>query len=109
MAARIGAATVGTFAGFALKQDLSPFGGRALLRLLAMAGLEAGGILALSLALFYSSTIVVLPITITLGGVGAAFTVGFALIFLKERVELNYAVGVMVLIASVVAVLYFTA
>ena len=37
------------------------------------------------------------------------YSISFLLIFLKERVEFNYAVGVMVLIASVVSVLYFTA
>jgi drug/metabolite transporter (DMT)-like permease len=101
MAARLGAAAVGLLAGLALKQNLSPFGGKALVRLLAMGALEAGGILAFSLTFFHSSSIIVLPITTTLGGMGAVFTVGFAFIFLKERVELNYALGVLILIASV--------
>jgi drug/metabolite transporter (DMT)-like permease len=109
LAARLGAASVGLVAGLALKQDLKPFGGKPLLRLLVMGALEAAGILVFSLALFYSSTIAVLPITTTLGAMGVVFTVGFALIFLKERVELNYALGVLVLIASVGALLYFTA
>ncbi len=109
MAARLGAAAVGLVAGLSLRQNLSPFGGKPLARLMAMGALEAGGILAFSLTFFYSSTIVVLPITTTLGGMGAVFTVGFALIFLKERVELNYAVGVLGLTASVGALLYFTA
>jgi drug/metabolite transporter (DMT)-like permease len=109
MAARIGAACVGLLSGLALRQDLRPFGGLPLVRLLAMGVLEAGGILAFSLALFYSSSLVVLPITTTLGGMGAVFTVGYALLLIKERVELNYALGVLVLIASVGALLYFTA
>src|SRR6267378_2286078 len=74
-----------------------------------MGALEAAGILAFTLALFYTSTIAILPITTTLGGMGVVFTVGLALIFLKERVEPSYAVGAMVLIASVAALLYFTA
>jgi drug/metabolite transporter (DMT)-like permease len=109
MAARLGAAAVGLLAGLALKQNLSPFGGKALVRLLAMGTLEACGILAFSLTFFYSSSMIVLPIITTLGGMGAVFTVGFALIFLKEKVKPNYALGVLVLIASVGLLLYFTA
>src|SRR5437899_1796806 len=40
VAARLGAASVGTLAGLALKQNLKPFGGEPLLRLLAMGALE---------------------------------------------------------------------
>ncbi len=109
LAARLGAASVGILTGLALKQDLEPFGGRPFLRLLAMGALEASGILAFTLALFYSSTIAVLPITTTLGGMGVVFTVGFALILMKERVGLNYGLGILIIVASVGALLYFTA
>jgi drug/metabolite transporter (DMT)-like permease len=107
VAARLGAASVGLVTGLALKQNLKPFGGKPLLRLLAMGALEAGGILAFTLALFYSSTITVLPITTTLGGMGVVFTVGYALVLTKERVGLNYALGILILIASVTTLLYF--
>jgi drug/metabolite transporter (DMT)-like permease len=109
LAARLGAASVGVLAGLAFRQNLKPFGGEPLRRLLVMGALEAGGILAFSLALFYASTVAVLPITTTLGGMSAVFTVGFALVFLKERVGPSYAVGAVVLIASVAALLYLTA
>jgi len=109
VAARLGAASVGALAGIALKQNLKPFGGGALHRLLVMGALEACGILAFTLALFYTPTVAILPITTTLGGMGVVFTVGLALIFLKERVEPSYAVGVGVLIVSVATLLYFTA
>lgn len=108
LAVRLGAALVGIFIGLALKRDLRPFGGRPLLTLLVMGILETAGILFFSLALFYSS-ISVLPITTTLMGMGVVFTVGFALVFLKERVDASYAAGVLVLVASVAALLYFTA
>ena len=110
LAARLGAAFVGLLAGLVLKVDLRPsaFGGRLLPRLLVMGVLEAAGILVFSLALFYSS-ISSLPITTTIMGMGVVFTVGFAMIFLKERVEASYAVGVLILIVSVAALLYFTA
>jgi drug/metabolite transporter (DMT)-like permease len=108
LAARLGAASVGLLTGVALKQDLAPFGGKPLFRLLAMGALEATGILAFTLALFYS-TINALPITTTLGGMGVVFTVGYAVVLMKERVGLNYAVGILILVASVGALLYFTA
>lgn len=108
MAARFGAAGVGVLAGVASKQDLTPFGGAALRRLMAMGVLEASGLLAYSLAFFYSGS-VALPITTTLAGMGAVFTVGYALVLLKEKVHLNYALGILVLVASVGALLYLTA
>jgi len=109
VAARLGAASVGLVAGLALKQSLKPIGWKPFLRLFAMGTLEASGLLLFTLALFYSSGIAVLPITTTLSGMGVVFTVGYALILLKERVELNYALGILVLIASVGALLYFAA
>jgi drug/metabolite transporter (DMT)-like permease len=109
LAARLGAASIGLLTGLALKQNLKPIGGKPFLRLLAMGTLEASGILAFTLALFYSSSIAVLPITTTLAGMGVVFTVGYALILLKERVGPNYAVGILILIASVATLLYFTA
>jgi drug/metabolite transporter (DMT)-like permease len=109
VAARLGAASVGLVAGLALKQSLEPIEGKPLLRLLAMGTLEAGGLLAFTLALFYSSSLVVLPITTTLAGMGVVFTVGYALVLLKERVGPNYALGIVVLVTSVATLLYFTA
>ena len=109
VAARLGAASVGLLVGLALRQDLRPIGGKPFLRLLAMGTLEAGGILAFTLALLYSSSLAVLPITTTLAGMGVVFTVGYALVLLKERVEPNYALGILILISSVAALLYLTA
>ncbi len=107
LAARLGAAAVGFVIGAALKQDLAPFG-KPLLRLLAMGTLEATGILAFTLALYYTS-IATLPIATTLGGMGVVFTVGYAVVLMKERVGLNYAIGIVILIASVATLLYLTA
>jgi drug/metabolite transporter (DMT)-like permease len=109
VSARFGAASIGFLVGASLKKDMRPFGGRPLLRVSAMGALEAGGLLAFSLALFYSSTIGALPIVTTLSGMGVVITVGLALIFLKEKVEPNYAVGIAILTVSVGALLYLTA
>lgn len=109
VAARLGAASVGVLTGMALRQDLQPFGGKPFLRLLAMGALEASGLLAFTLALFYSSTLAALPIATTLGGMGVVFTVGYALILMKERVGPNYGLGILIIVAGVAALLYFTA
>lgn len=109
LAARAGGAFVGVLVGLVSGQDMKPFGSSALRRVLLMGLLEASGLFAFSLAFFYSTSLSVLPITTTLAGMGAVFTVGFALLFLKEKVLLNYAVGILVLIASVGALLYLTA
>lgn len=109
VAARLGAASVGVLTGMALGQDLQPFGGKPFLRLLAMGALEASGLLAFTLALFYSSTLAALPIATTLGGMGVVFTVGYALILMKERVGPNYGLGILIIVAGVAALLYFTA
>ncbi len=109
LSARVGAAGIGFLAGVPLKQDLRPFGGRALRRVVAMGALEAGGLLSFSLALISSSALGGLPIVSTLAGMGVVFTVGYATVLTRERLELNYAVGIGLLIASVAALLYLTA
>jgi drug/metabolite transporter (DMT)-like permease len=108
LAARLGAAGVGLVVGAALRWELSPIRGRPLLRLLGMGVLEALGIFSFTLALFYTS-IASLPVTTTLGGMGVVFTVGYAVVLMKERVGSSYAVGVVVLVASVASLLYLTA
>lgn len=109
VAARLGAAFVGVLVGLAWGQDLTPFRDGPLRRVLAMGALEASGILAFALTFFYSASVAVLPITTTLGGMGAVFTVGYAIVLLREEVKLSYAVGILILIVSVGALLYFTA
>ena len=109
VSARLGAASVGFLAGITLKQELRPPRGRSLQRVLAMGAFEAGGLLCFSLALISSATIGVLPIITTLAGMGVVFTVGYATYFYREKVELNYALGIGMLIASVTALLYLTA
>ncbi|HUH99976.1 MAG TPA: DMT family transporter [Nitrososphaerales archaeon] len=109
VAARVGGAFVGLAAGLASKQDLRLFGGDALRRVLVMGVLEASGLTLFSLAFFYSTNLVVLPIVTTLAGMGVVFTVGLALLLLREKVALNYAVGIVTLVVSVGALLYLTA
>ena len=108
VAARLGGGCVGILAATPLRQDLRPFGGKALRRVASMAVLEAGGLFTFNAALsFYS--IGGLPILTTLAGMGVVFTVSYALVLLKEKVEINYAIGIGVLVASVAALLFLTA
>jgi uncharacterized membrane protein len=65
-------------------------------------------VILFSLGAIISSTPDAVPILATFGGMSAAFTVCFAIAFLHERLELNHAVGVVVLIAGVVLLLYLT-
>jgi drug/metabolite transporter (DMT)-like permease len=109
VAARLGAAAFGFAASVPLRQDVKPFGGKALRRVVAMGLLEAGGLMAFNLALISASSIGGLPIVTTLAGTGVVFTVGFAVVFLREKIEPNYAIGIVTLIASVAALLYLTA
>jgi uncharacterized membrane protein len=108
VAARLGGGCVGFLAAAPLKQGLTPFGGKSLQRVATMAVLEAAGLFTFNAALsFYS--IGGLPILTTLAGMGVVFTVSYALILLKEKIELNYAVGIGVLVVSVAALLFLTA
>ena len=109
VSARLGAASVGFLVGASMKQDMRPPQGKSLRRVLAMGACEAGGLLCFSLALISASTIGVLPIITTLAGMGVVFTVGFATYFYRVKIEPNYAIGIGLLIASVVALLYLTA
>jgi len=109
LSARLGAAAVGFLVGGPLKQDMRPFGGPPLRRVVAMGALEACGLLSFSLALISSEDLGGLPIVTTLAGMGVVFTVGYATAFLREKIELNYALGIGLLIASVAALLYLTA
>ncbi len=109
IAARLGAAAVGFLAARPMKEELGPPRGRALRRVVAMGALEAGGLLSFSFALSSSSTIGPLPILTTLAGMGVVFTVGYATYFLREKLELNHALGIGMLIAGVTALLYLTA
>ncbi|HUI00013.1 MAG TPA: DMT family transporter [Nitrososphaerales archaeon] len=106
--ARLGAASIGFMVGPPLKQDVTPFGGNAMRRVLTMGMLEAGGLFCFNLAL-RSANIGALPILTTLAGMGVVFTVGFAAVFLGDRARPSHAVGIALLVAGVATLLYLTA
>jgi drug/metabolite transporter (DMT)-like permease len=108
VAVRLGATIVGVGIALALKKDIKPVFSGTLPRLALMSVLESIGVILFSLGAIISSTPDAVPILATFGGMSAAFTVCFAIAFLHERLELNHAVGVVVLIAGVVLLLYLT-
>jgi drug/metabolite transporter (DMT)-like permease len=108
IAVRFGAAAVGFGLAPVLKEDVRPAFGKSFPRLLVMAILETVGVVLFSLGAILSSSPDAVPILATFGGVSAAFTVCFAIIFLHERPQINHAIGVAILIAGVVLLLYLT-
>jgi drug/metabolite transporter (DMT)-like permease len=108
IAFRGGSSLIGFAAAPLLKQSVRPLTGKPLGRILVMSFLEVLGVAAFSVALVVSSSPGSIPILSTLGGMGVAFTVAYAVIFLKERLEINHVVGIALLMAGVLTLLYFT-
>jgi len=108
IAIRLGAAAVGFGLAPILKQDVRPVFVGSLPRLSIMAALEAAGAILFSVAAIASSSPDAIPILSTFSGISAAFTVCLAIIFLKERLELNHILGILMLIGGVVVLLYLT-
>jgi drug/metabolite transporter (DMT)-like permease len=108
IAIRLGAAAVGFGLAPIFKQDVRPVFVGSLPRLSIMAGLEAAGAILFSVAAIAASSPDAIPILSTFSGISAAFTVCLAIVFLKERLELNHILGIIMLIGGVVVLLYLT-
>ena len=103
------AAVIGMLVAPALRRDIRPTSGRWIWTLLAMGLLETGALVTFSLGLYISPSPTTLPILTTFNGVAAAVTAAYAIVLLKERLEFNHVVGVILLISGVVALSYLTA
>jgi len=108
IAVRFGAASLGLGAAAAIREDVRPVFQGTFRRLVAMSLLETVGVVLFSLASIISATPDAIPILTTFGGMSAAFTVCFAILFLKERPEINHVIGVILLIGGVTVLLYLT-
>jgi multidrug transporter EmrE-like cation transporter len=75
---------------------------------LVMATLETVGLVIFSLGVTIAPSPATVPILATFGGISAAVTVAYAIVLLKERLELNHIIGVISLITGVVTLLYLT-
>ena len=108
LAVRLGAAAVGLALVPVLRPDLGPTSGRWIPTILLMAILETVGVVIFSLGVVAVPSPGTVPILATFGGMAAAVTVTYAIVILKERLEINHIVGVVSLVAGVVALLYLT-
>lgn len=108
VAVRWGAAAVAFGLAPLFREEVRPRFRGSLPRLLVMVLLESAGVVIFSLGVVLSGTPDAVPILATFGGMAAAVSVTYAIIFLKERLELNHILGVLMLITGVVALLYLT-
>lgn len=108
LAVRFGAAAVGFGLAPVLKENVRPVFENSFRRLLAMSLLETVGLVLFSLGTYLSASPDTIPILATFSGMSAAFTVSFAMLFLRERPEINHIIGVMMLIGGVVVLLSLT-
>ncbi len=108
IAIRLGAGAVGFGVAPILKEDVRPVFVGSLPRLSIMSALEASGAILFSFAAIASSSPDAIPILATFSGISAAFTVCLAIIFLRERLEINHVLGIIMLIGGVVVLLYLT-
>jgi drug/metabolite transporter (DMT)-like permease len=108
LAVRIGAAAVGLALIPLIKPEIPPVSGRWVRTLLTMALLETVGIVIFSLGVTIAPSPGTISILATFGGVSGAVTVSYAIVILKERLEINHIVGVVALIVGVVALIYLT-
>jgi drug/metabolite transporter (DMT)-like permease len=108
LAVRIGAAAVGLALIPLVKPEIRPVSGRWVPMLLVMALLETIGIVIFSLGVTIAPSPGTISVLATFGGMSAAVTVSYAIVILKERLEINHIVGVVSLIVGVVALIYLT-
>jgi drug/metabolite transporter (DMT)-like permease len=108
LAVRLGAVIVGLALIPVIKPEIGPTSGRWIPTILLMALLETVGIVIFSLGVVAVPSPGTIPILATFGGMSAAVTVTYAIVILKERLELNHIIGVISLLAGVVALLYLT-
>jgi drug/metabolite transporter (DMT)-like permease len=108
IAIRGAAALVGLAAAPLLGEKVRPVPGTWLRGLLAMSLLELIGVIVFNLGVTLSGSAGSIPILTVFGAMGSAITVVLAVAFLRERLELNHLIGIVLLIAGVVALLYLT-
>jgi uncharacterized membrane protein len=106
---RAGSAAIGFVSAPFLKQVVQPRFNGVSRRLILMGVLETVGVFSFALNLRQINGGQALPIVATFGGMGTVFTVALAVAILKERVEKNQAIGIILLVAGVGSLLYLTA
>jgi len=101
---------VGVIAAIALapllKESIKPNRASVSRTVLVMGALEAFGFLAFSYAVTIGGT--ALPAVAAISGIGAAVVVAYAMVLLRERLELNQWVGIVLALVGVFSLLYLT-
>jgi len=105
---RLVAAAIGFAASRPLRQAAGSVTGVPWRRLLAMAVLESMGVASFSIGVIFSSYSGSIPILSTFGGMSVMFTVAYAIILLREKLEVNHIFGMAMLILGVATLLYLT-
>jgi drug/metabolite transporter (DMT)-like permease len=105
---RAAAAAIGFVASRFLRQGAGNVKGVPWGRLLAMAVLESIGVASFSIGVIVSSYSGAIPILSTFGGMSVVFTVAYAMILLKEKLEINHIFGMAMVILGVATLLYLT-
>jgi len=108
VAVRLGGAAVGVALIPVMKPKFPRPSGGWVRTVLVMAFLETLGLVIFSLGVTIAPSPATVPILATFGGISAAVTVAYAIVLLKERLEINHVIGVISLISGVVALLYLT-
>ena len=89
-----------------LKQDVRPRRDIMTRTISVMGILETFGLLSFNLGISFGSG--TLPVVTALSGMGGAFATTYAMTFLREKLEPNQLVGILLSIAGVFALLYLT-
>jgi len=108
VAVRLGGAAVGVALIPVIKPKFPTPSAGWLRTVLVMATLETVGLVIFSLGVTIAPSPATVPILATFGGISAAVTVAYAIVLLKERLEINHIIGVVCLITGVVTLLYLT-
>ncbi len=99
---------VGTLVGFAaapfLRQDVKPSRLALSNTIFAIGFLESIGFLAFTYGILAAGGS--LPVVTALSGLGGAVATSYAMVFLKERLETNQVIGVLLAVAGVFLLLY---
>ncbi|MDA4128390.1 MAG: DMT family transporter [Thaumarchaeota archaeon] len=89
-----------------LKQNVKPDRHSINLVIVVMGVLETIGLLSFNLGISFGSSS--LPIVAALSGMGGAFAISYAMFFLREKLEANQIIGILLSLTGVFVLLYFT-
>jgi len=108
IAVRIAAAAVGVALIPLIKPEIRPVSGKWISVLTFMSLLETVGVVIFNLGVTIAPSPGTVPILATFASMASAVTVAYAIVVLKERLEINHIAGIVSLIAGIAALIYLT-